>query len=232
MSEPPLETFPSRPQLDAALAGAVAERLTAAIAARGRALLVVSGGATPLGLFRELAARELPWDRVQITLADERQVPADHQDSNEKLVREKLLIKRAARAAFIPLQRGGATAAANALAAEPVLAQLGTFDVVLLGMGADGHTASLFPGAKALARGLDRDSGRHCIPLEPPAAPHPRIILTLPRLLDARQIFVHITGSDKLRVLEQARQTADQRRFPIAAVLCQGRTPVTIYWGE
>src|SRR5690606_42073990 len=73
MSEPPLETFPSRPQLDSALAGAVAERLTAAIAARGRALLVVSGGATPLGLFRELAARELPWDRVQITLADERQ---------------------------------------------------------------------------------------------------------------------------------------------------------------
>ena len=222
--------FESRGQLDAKLASTVAQALEKAIRERGRATLVVSGGSTPLQFFQLLSQKALPWQQVTVLLADERWVAADHSDSNEKLVRDNLMVNRAAEARFLPLKQPGDDPAGAEQALDRELAALGRFDFVVLGMGGDGHTASLFPGASALASGLDMTSGKSCIAVLPTAAPHPRISLTLPRLLDSETIVVHITGNDKMAVLEQARQQDNPAELPIAAIINQDITPVSLYW--
>lgn len=230
MNEAPERRFQSREALDRVLSEDVAAVLAAAIAARDKATLVVSGGSTPLGLFRLLADVELPWDKVTVLLADERWVGPDHEDSNEKLVRDNFLINRAAAARLVSLKTGHA----DARAAEPqlnrTLAAFGPFDLVILGMGDDGHTASLFPGAKELQDGLDAASGRHCIAVTPTFAPWQRMSMTLPRLLRSRQIILHITGQGKKAVAESARENNRPRDAPVAAVLNQHIAPVTVYW--
>ncbi len=225
-------TFADRETLDRTLASDVAAILARAIAGRGHATLVVSGGSTPAGFFRELSRKSLPWAQVSVLLADERWVAPDDPASNERLVRQNLLVDAASAARFIPLR----TADENPEDAEALLDQrlseLGTFDLVMLGMGNDGHTASLFPGATALDAALDRHSGRQCIAVTPPHAPHRRISLTLPRLLDSRQIFLHITGDDKRQVLEQAVRKNALAQFPVAALVNQSETPVTLYFSD
>lgn len=230
MNNPTMRDFPSRAELDAHLADAAVDRLQNAIDARGQATLVVSGGSTPLNFFAELSRRELDWGKVVITLADERWVDADHPDSNQKLVAEHLLVNCAAAARFIALKNAEANARAGEFACEKALSSLGTFDLVILGMGGDGHTASLFPGAEALSQGLAPDSGRTCIAVQPLEAPHQRMSMTLPRLLDAHQVVVHITGEDKRAVLSQALQLEDLSVLPVSAVLRQQRTPVSVFW--
>ena len=225
-------TFASRAALDAELADAVAGRLAAAIDQRGRALLVVSGGTTPLNFFRLLAGRDLPWRQVTVTLADERWVPPDHADSNQRLVAENLLVGAASAAQFIPLWRPAPTVAAAADLLDPLLAALDVIDVLMLGMGGDGHTASLFPQASALAAGLDMQSNRACIAVDPVAAPHARLSMTLPRLLRSRAIFIQITGAEKMVVLESAASTSDAMRWPVSAILRQPLVPVTVYWSN
>lgn len=226
-------TFADRDALDAQLTEDVTALLERAVAERGEAVLVVSGGSTPIGFFQRLSRCTLPWERITVTLADDRWVSADHADSNEKLVREKLLVNNAVAARFVSLTTADGSPEAGQDTVEERLAGLGEFDVVILGMGGDGHTASLFPQAVALAEGLDMDSGKNCIAVDPVTAPHPRISLTLPRLLRARQVFIHITGDEKRRVLEAAlalKGSEAQRQLPISTVLNQGRVPVTLYW--
>jgi len=224
--------FASRQLLDEALANSVAERLRDAVAQNGHAVLVVSGGSTPLNFFKLLSAIPLAWRKVTVLLADERWVPPEHSDSNEKRVRENLLVGPAAAASFQSLKTDHANASEAANSVDLVLAALGRFDLVILGMGNDGHTASLFPGATALPEGLDMASGRHCVAVDPPAAPHQRLSMTLPRLLDSERIFIHITGADKKRTLDVAREQNDPLQLPIAAVLHQQRTPVTLYYAR
>ena len=232
MSDLDERTFSTRQQLDATLAVDVAAALEHAISEKGSAILVVSGGSTPLNFFGELSEKNIPWHKVQVTLADERWVPADHQDSNEKLVREKLLVNKAATASFISLKTPADDAKVGAADLDGVFSELPDFDVVILGMGGDGHTASLFPGAEALAQGLDMNSGKCCIAMQPLTAPHQRISLTLPRLLNASQIIIHITGNDKKEVLEQARADKDPEVLPVSAIITQCQTPVILYWSE
>ena len=105
-------------------------------------------------------------------------------------------------------------------------------DLVLLGMGDDGHTASLFPGATALAAGLDLNSGRSCIAVTPTAAPHERISMTLPRLLNTERLIIHISGENKQKVLDQALAGNDVKELPIRSVLQQSQLPVTVYWAS
>jgi len=230
MSELGFRQFASRQALDEGLAEDVSKRLSTAVARRGRAVLALSGGTTPEGFLRLLAGKALPWEHLVVTLVDERWVPAaGHADSNERLLRECLLADGASAARFLSLRGAAESPGAAARVCERAWSALGTFDVVVLGMGADGHTASLFPGAAALGLALDIASGRACVVVYPPTARYPRLTMTLPRILAARAIFVHITGAEKRAVLDRALQ-AQPDQIPVAAVLQQELTPVTVYW--
>ncbi len=221
--------FADTEQLDIALVAEVLALLNAGIEQNGHAILVVSGGRTPIGFFQLLSRQTLDWQQVTVTLADERWVDAEHTDSNEKLVRENLLVNHARAAHFVALKNSAATAAMGQAQASQALAEAGQFTVVILGMGDDGHTASLFPEAAELAHGLDMNSGLVCIAVTPVHAAHQRISLTLPRLLNSRKIILHISGDAKLKVLESALTGDDELAMPVRAILKQQLTPLAIY---
>lgn len=211
------------------LAQDVAAMLRTAIAERGKASLVISGGSTPKPFFEALKIKEIQWDKVYITLADERWVDADHPDSNEKLVREHLLTGGAH---FVSLKNFAATPHQGAAQASADIAALPRpFDAVILGMGDDGHTASFFPHAPELEEALAPADNALCAGLTPPAyAPHPRITLTLPAILNARRIILHITGGKKQEVYAKACEAGPVEDMPVRAVLRQEQTPVEVYW--
>ncbi len=226
---PNLEVCADREELAETAADALAERLRARLGEAPRASLAVCGGTTPGPAFDRLGGRDLGWDRIDVTLTDERFVAPSSPDSNERLVRRRLLKGPAAAARFTPLWAEAPTPEAAAVEAEAQLAPLLPFDCILLGMGEDGHVASLFPGSPALAEGLDPESARLCVgvPSGVPAPPQPRISLTLRALLDAGLILILITGEAKRRTLEAVAAGAD---LPVAAVLGQTRTPVRVLW--
>jgi len=224
--------FENASALDIALSEKVAGLLGASIAAQGSASLVVSGGRTPMGFFHLLSQQALDWSKVTVLLADERWVDADHADSNEKLVRENLLINEASQAKYLALKNSADQAVDGEAECAQALAKLGTFTVLILGMGDDGHTASLFPGSDALAAGLDMNSGRDCIAVTPLDAPHQRMSLTLPRLLNSQQIVIHISGASKQQVLSQAETGDDVAELPIRSILQQQVAPLSIYWAK
>ena len=224
--------FENTSALDIELAEKVAALLAADIQARGKASLVVSGGRTPMGFFHLLSQQLLDWSSVTVTLADERWVDADHQDSNEKLVRENLLINEAHQAQFISLKSAAENAVDAESECEQALASAGQFTVVILGMGDDGHTASLFPGTEALALGLDMNSGRTAIAVTPTAAPHQRMSMTSPRLLNAGQVIIHISGSSKQDVLLASQNGDNAAELPIRAILGQQVAPLSVYWAK
>ncbi len=223
--------FPDRQALAAALAGELKVDLEEAIAARGVASLVVSGGRTPARLFAQLAAEKIDWTQTWVTLADERWVETTSEDSNERLVRETLLVGAAASAHFVGLKNPAPTPEAGADWASRALTRVPhPFDVVVLGMGDDGHTASLFPGSMALARGLDPTAPPACIAVNALAAPHARVSLNLAALLDARRIVLHIEGDAKWAVYQRARAAGTAAELPVRAILQQKEVPVDVYW--
>ena len=213
--------------LDNALAEYVAQRLSEAIAARGNASLVVSGGSTPLGFFRRLATISLPWSNIQITLADERWVPIDHPDSNEGQLRR--IFPASALISMVSLRGEADSPEQQVTQLNQRLQACAPFDLVILGMGNDAHTASLFPDAPQLQTGLDPAASDACLLVDPPVAPHQRISMTLARLLNAEQILVHITGEEKANVLQTAWSANSPEQYPIGAVLRQQSTPVFVF---
>ena len=205
--------------LDAALAEMVAGKLREGVRRRGSASMVLSGGRTPRGLFARLAATRLPWDRIRITLADDRWVPADHPDSNERTVRSVLLQHEAAAARFVPLYNGAPDPWSGLDAAQTALAQLPRpFDVVLLGMGEDGHTASLFPGHAHDPAGLVH--AVHGAPKPPPD----RVSLGLAALNDADEVIILVAGEGKREAVARWKAGAD---LPVAHV--HGRHGADVY---
>lgn len=222
--------FTSAEAATEALAKAIIARLSTAIAERAEASLIVSGGKSPVPLFALLRVAALDWSKVWISLADERWVAPTSPDSNERLLREHLLVDGAAAARFVPLKAAFDTVADGLAASGAALAAIPRpFDVVVLGMGEDGHTASLFPGADGLAAALALDNPAPLAAITPLTAPHPRITLTLAALLDSRCVMLPLTGAIKLAVYQQAHETPDARRWPISAVLTQVLTPVEVW---
>ncbi len=209
--------FDARETLAETLARDVAEELERAIEAKGKATLAVSGGTTPKLFFEKLSEAELPWSRVTVTLVDERQVPETSERSNARLVREHLLKNKAAAARFVPLY-GNADAEKAA-----------SFDVAVLGMGSDGHTASFFPGGDRLAQAIDSDSRERLIEIKAPGAGEPRITFTLPVLEAAGRLKLHIEGAEKKKVLDKALADGPETDMPVRAVL-RSATPLTLYW--
>lgn len=226
-----IEIFPDARTLAAAAASAVHDRLTYRLRLKGEATLVATGGRSPGLLYDMLSAAPLDWAKVRVTLSDERFVDADSPDSNERLVRERLLQGRAARARFTSLRGDAKTPEQAAAQASDALAGWGPFEVVLLGVGEDGHIASLFPGNPALADGLARTAAP-CIAVPPGEGrppEQPRLSLSLPRLASARLVIVLASGSKKRRVLEEAEDGGDPSRLPLRGLL-QSAPSVRILW--
>ena len=226
----------SQAELNVRLAQDIAQRLAAAIQARGFAVLSVSGGKSPVALFEALRVIDIDWSRVRVTLVDERCVPRIHPDSNALLVQTHLLQDLAAKAQLVFMVTGATepldSLVAQAKVADLALSAAGSADVLVLGMGADGHTASLFPEAPNLADVLDMRNTHSCVAIKlekPPAnAPYARITQTLAQILSSRHIVLPLTGADKLNTLQQAWKQANPA-LPISFVLQQTQTPVAIW---
>jgi len=230
VTRPKIETFATREALYDAAASVVASALTEAVTERGQAGFAATGGSTPAPVYDRLATMTVPWDKVVVTLTDERFVPPSDPSSNEGLVRRHLLHGQAAKAAFAPLFFEGAAQDEVAAKAEPGVAEALPFGVTLLGVGPDGHFASLFPGNPKLAEGLDPSSERKVIAVPPgqPAPDLPRISLTFQALIQSSLIVLLVTGQAKKTLLEGPIDP----HLPIAAILNQDRAPVRILWAE
>jgi len=210
------------------LAADVAGWLQQGIDDRGSATLVVSGGSTPAPFFKALSLHQIQWSDVIVTLADERWVAADDELSNEKLIRECLLVNAASSATFLSLYNDASTPDDGWQQCDDALRTLATpYDVVVLGMGGDGHTASLFPATKGLDAACDLTTDRLCWPMYPEHITEARMTLTLAALLNCRQLILHVTGDSKRDVFKLALDGAD---FPIASVIEAARSRLQLYW--
>lgn len=197
--------FDSAAQLVDTLAAELHQQLAIALRDRGSASLVVSGGSTPVPLFRRLREARLPWSQVHVTLADERWVAVTDAASNEHLVRAELLQGRAAAARFVGLKTDAPTPQQGAAAAWAGLGALPRpFDVLVLGMGEDAHTASLFPGSPGIVAALDPSAPPACVAMSAPVTPNARLSMNLAALAQSRRAFLHITGERKWAVYREA----------------------------
>jgi 6-phosphogluconolactonase len=228
-----LQRFASTDAMFHALADEIVARLQAGVAARGAASLVCSGGTTPGALYDILSQRDAPWDKVTVTLSDERWVPPTEDGSNEKLVRTRLLVRKAAAARMVPMKTADAspddaeTKIGAAIATVPR-----PFDVTLLGMGDDGHTASLYPHSQGLETSLDVNDpalvrGVHT---DHAVKTGERMTLTLRALLDSKWIVILLKGGDKLRTYQAAAAGSDVREMPVRVLLNQSKVPVQVFW--
>ncbi|WP_293351989.1 6-phosphogluconolactonase [Phenylobacterium sp.] len=214
-----IETFPNGAALADAAAQAVSAQLVAALRTHGRAGLVATGGRSPGPIYDRLSVTTaLDWTRVVVTLSDERCVTPDDPDSNAGLVRARLLKGVAARAHILPLWPPPEPAA---------LAALLPFDAVMLGMGEDGHVASLIPGDPGLEAALTTADLTRLVPEGLGKPPVARITLTLRALLNARAIFLLIAGEAKRGVIERALAGED---LPVGRLISQSTAPIRIFW--
>jgi len=214
-----IETYPNAAVLAEVAALAIETQLAGALRTHGRASLVATGGRSP-GLVFDCLARsaDVDWARVVVTLSDERCVQADDPASNAKAVRERLLTGRAAKAHLLPLWPEPEAAA---------LAALQPFDAVMLGMGEDGHIASLIPGDPGLEEGLTTAELTRRVPAGLGKPPVARITLSLQALLNARAIFLLIAGEVKRGVVERALAGED---LPVGRLVSQSQAPLRIFW--
>lgn len=213
------------------LADEIAARLTEAVTARGAASLVATGGGTPGGLYDALSRRRAPWSQVSVALSDDRWVEPSDPASNERLVRERLLVGPAAAAALVPLKTDHSTPEAARADREAALAALPRpFDVCLLGMGADGHVGSLAPGAEGLADGLAGERLVCAVRAHAAAGRPERLSLTVPAFLASRLIVLWFRGEAKLRAYRRALADGPADEAPVRALLRQDRTPVWACW--
>ena len=210
---------------------AAADRIVALIEARlekeDEASIVVSGGTTPGQCFERLSQVEIDWRRVQIVLSDERWVPNDDGDSNERLVRETLVKNAAKDASVMGVYQADLTVAERCEAIQQELPASG-FACSMVGMGTDGHFASLFPDAEGLEAGLQDDNQRFYMPVRTAASPHPRVSMTLAAILKSDEILLLFFGDEKHAVFERA--LAGDTTYPITALLAQTKVPVALYW--
>jgi 6-phosphogluconolactonase len=219
--------FKSPVLLAESLALNVAKQLSEAIDAQGTATLVVSGGRSPVAFFQHLAKQPLDWSNVVVSLADERWVPVEHADSNAGLLKKYLLQGAAAKAQFLSLYSASANLEQAADHADRLLSELPVIDVLVLGMGDDGHTASLFPGSPNLAEALQADGSRRCYPMLAPTVPRQRLTMSRALLASAKHKILSISGQSKLTTLDTALAGDDVAALPIRAFL---QPTLEIYW--
>ena len=221
--------FKSRDAASRASAGQIAFRLNARLASDSAAAIVVSGGTSPVDCFAHLAQTALDWGRVVIHLSDERWIDPGDDASNEKLVRTHLAVNQAAGASVAPIYAPGVDVESHCDALDAQLRQRNApFAASLLGMGTDGHFASLFPDALNLEEGLDPGSSRQCIAVTTAASPLQRVSLTLNALNNSDEIILLFFGNEKRRVFDAAVEGAGD--YPVTRLLKTPRTRLSVFW--
>lgn len=218
--------YPDRASQASTLAALVASQLQTAITQHGVARLALSGGVTPQMFLAELDKTELVWENVRLTLTDERQVAANHPRSNLRFVCSHLpaVAQRLQRFPLYAAEDGQMDVAALTRLLEQHILPL---DVCVLGMGADGHFASLFADADTLPAALDPGNRTPVLPIHTPSQPEARVSLTLSALLSSAQLHLLIQGADKRQVLETARPP-----LPIAALLKQAGDRLLVHYAD
>ncbi len=205
----------------------IRQLLTQSIDENGRASMAVSGGRTPVDLFEAVSKLKLDWSKVDLTLVDERWVEVKHKDSNESLVKKHLMKNNASKVSFTSLMGSSKSAKDGQAECEKSLQSIKQpFDVIILGMGNDGHTASLFPCCEELNEAMDPSNSQRCIATTPKNAPYERMSLTYAAIKSAKNLILHLNGSDKLTTLELAMSCKDAKKMPIFAFI---EKPLEIY---
>ena len=236
MSETPvIETFPTVDAWAEAIAGRLSETLAAAIRDNGRAVFAGPGGTTPAPVYRRLAATDLDWAKIAVTLVDERYVPETSPESNARLIRDVLLQDKAAAGRFVPLYTPEVTVdRAAAVAAHALAAEGGRFDAVLLGRGEDGHICSMFPNSPTLKALLTPTLKPTVLGVphgRDGAAPTlERLSINLAYLMSAGRVILGLKGEAKRRVFQEQAQ-GDPKIQPIAALIAAG-VPLEVLYTE
>lgn len=221
-----IHEYPDREMMFLGLANVIAGQLADFLRRDGRATFCVPGGTTPGPVFDTLSGVDIDWAHVSVVLNDERWVAEDSPRSNTRLLRERLLVGKAAAATLIPMHADTQTPEDSLNALAEGLAPHLPISVLLLGMGADMHTASLFPGADRLAEALSPDAPP-VMALRAEAAGEPRLTLTLPILRSAMNVHLLITGSEKRAALDRAALLSPEEA-PVRAIL----DLATVHWAE
>lgn len=228
--------FANRTNLFASLAKDCHSHLAEALSDKGAASLMVSGGSTPTPLYEALSLADLDWTTIAVALVDERWVDSDHNASNEALIYRSLLINNARQATFTGMKTRAATAAEGCSETEALYQALPKpFSVTVLGMGSDGHTASLFPHASGLSEALSLENQHLTAPImakqsEVTGKNTERLSLALTGLLQSEHLILLLTGEEKLAVFRAAMEDGPVEDMPIRALLKQNRVALELYW--
>lgn len=230
--------YSTRKELYQKAANQCAAQITRGIEKQGRASIAVPGGSTPAPVFELLSKMSLDWHNVLVAPTDERWVEATESTSNQKLLQETLLVNQAKSARLMPMKNSAASASQGVEESERSINELDRpFDLVMIGMGNDGHFASLFPGSNPFEQAMDLENPNSCIAIDATGCSvagenTERMSLTLSAILDAKLVMILINGNDKLEVLRCAEKENNPSDKPIAALLNQDKTPIEVYWAE
>ncbi|PCJ50025.1 MAG: 6-phosphogluconolactonase [Gammaproteobacteria bacterium] len=228
----------NRDELYQAVTARVAVLLKDAVDNNAKAGFIVPGGTTPAPIFERLSTLPLAWDKISVSASDERWIDVDSESSNEYLIKHSLLINKAEAATYVGLKNDADTATAGQKKTERNLKNLALpATVTLLGMGPDGHVASLFPGCPQIDDALDLNQKKTCIAIDARGCTvageyTERMSLTLSALINSDLIILLITGQEKLDVINQAIREKMNSSLPVAKILSQGKTPVEVYWAK
>lgn len=211
------------------LASSVSKQLSICLKEKNKACLAVSGGTTPIEFFQLLSHQELDWGKVTVILVDERWLPVDHPESNEKLVRDHLIKNNAKQAYFLGLKNSAQLPSEGIMDCETQLrTQVEHVDVVVLGMGIDGHTASWFSGSSQLSSLLASDTAAWCLPVEDECLPQARMSLTWRFIKRAEKIYLHFSGAEKEVIFNKACEEYSEK-LPVSHVLHQDGINISVY---
>ena len=226
--------FANKDELTAELSSSLEQSLVAGIKEDGRAVLMVSGGSSPAPAYKHLSNLELDWASSDVAMVDERWVDADHEKSNEAFIKSTLLQNHGAAANFVTMRNDALTAQNGVAECEAAYKALKRpFDVTILGMGPDGHTASLFPYAEGLEHGLATDDlvcAINAIESDVTGKITERMTLTLSAIADSKVVKLLISGEEKLAVYKQAKEGGAVADMPLRAVLNHPHINIEVYW--
>ena len=232
--------FSDRETLVHQLADDIAENLSSVITRLGSAVIAVSGGSTPKPLFERLAELDIEWAKVIITLVDERWVNEQHELSNAAFLKRHLIDLLDDKPVFVPLYEGTEKVSDSlelvlkqyCEKTKSSIQQIRPFDVVILGLGNDGHTASFFPDAANVAELVDPESDAKLISCISDSSQVMRVTWSLPMLLNTGSLILHFTGQEKRRVFANALASNNSKQLPIGAVIRQSISPLNVYYAD
>ncbi|MBH0073389.1 6-phosphogluconolactonase [Pseudoalteromonas sp. NZS127] len=226
--------FDSKEALTAELSATLEQSLRDGISNDGRAVLMVSGGSSPAAAYKHLSTLDLNWQHVDVAMVDERWVDASHEKSNEAFINSTLLQNYGAAANFVTMKNSAETAQQGTAVCEAAYAALKRpYDVTILGMGPDGHTASLFPHAEGLEIGLNSEQlvcAINAIESDVTGSITERMTLTLNAIAQSKVVKLLISGDEKLAVYKQAKAGGDVNDMPLRAVLNHPSINIEVYW--